>query len=164
MPLCGTNRYTSEKVHLLYMMHQIDRRNYPFIIDHFGFSVQLLHLRIGRCTHSFYCRSVARAKVKTSTSAALFFKRILAHSFTVEPVVKTSSTRRIFLFFIFSGFFILKAFLTFLLRAAPFKPVWGRVHWCRSNTWGTILSLISGNNFLQSTRAWLKPLLRNRFG
>ena len=87
-----------------------------------------------------YCRPMARAKVKISTSFALFCKRILAHSFTVAPVVKTSSTRRIFLFFILSGLFILKAFLTFLLRSAPLKPVWAQVHWCRSKTWGSILS------------------------
>jgi len=106
---------------------------------------------------------MARANVKTSTRDALLLTRILAHSFTVAPVVKTSSTRRIFLFFIFSGLRTMKAFLTFRRLSVPLRPVWGWVQECLSSTRGSILSLQAGNIFLQSMRAWLKPLWRKRF-
>jgi hypothetical protein len=74
--------------------------------------------------------ALALAKVNTSISAALFFIRMKAHSLTVAPVVKTSSTSRILLFVIFAGYLRLKAFLTFLLLSMPLKPVWDSVCFC----------------------------------
>ena len=108
-------------------------------------------------------QSMARANVKTSTCAALLLTRILAHSFTVAPVVKTSSTKSTLLFFIFAGLLTLKAFFTFRRLSPPLSPVWGRVQDCLSRTWGSILSFQSGNIFLQRMRAWLNPLWRKRF-
>ena len=106
---------------------------------------------------------MARAKVKTFTSDALFLRRILAHSFTVAPVVKTSSTRSIFFPLMFSGLRTLKAFLTFLRRAEPLSPVWGWVHNCLSRICGSSMSRQAGNILLQSIKAWLNPLWRSRF-
>jgi len=53
--------------------------------------------------------------------------KVLAHSSIVEPVVYTSSTKNIFLFFNSSGLLIEKAFFRFSWRSFAESLIWGKV-------------------------------------
>jgi len=67
--------------------------------------------------------SLTRAKVNTSTLFAPLPMSIRAHSFTVVPVVNTSSTKIIFFPDIFRGFLTRKASRRLLRLSLPLKPV-----------------------------------------
>jgi len=61
--------------------------------------------------------------VNTSILLAPALRKTLAHSLTVDPVVKTSSISRMVLFLTVSGLVRENAPARFFRRAAPFKDV-----------------------------------------
>jgi len=115
-----------------------------------------------RQTSLYSLLSATRATVTTQISRAPAISRALAHSVTVVPVVRTSSTRKIRLPRIAKGLLTAKAALRFFLLATPSRVVCGGVLRVRIKTSASRVSSACGKKILASSNDWLSPRFFSR--